>query len=922
MIGFKVYRSIPTSLDLNGPVLSWSQEPVGIITGTSTAQFIGSVTSTPEGTGHLSYQWYEVGVGAIGGGSTAAVGVGTTLTLSGLESPTDTGRQFYLQADYVASAYGSTPVTAGTARSTANALNGPLISDAVDLTMLPTISITTQPFSVTSTVDADTDFSVVATTDDSTDSELVYNWTLGGDTLTDGNFVIEGTGCGDAVFATPGTHTWVCPEGVTSVSAVAVGAGCQGSINVFNGSGGGGLGWRNNIEVTPGESYTVQVGRDNYPGGDSWFKDTATVLGGGGQSNVGGTYVGDGGSAGQDASAHGGGGGAGGYGSAREGGGGRGGSTGLTGGGAGGGGVGLYGQGATGQDAEDTASVGVTLVGGGGGSGGAAGQSKPGAIWVEGVTPTYGPAFVRDQNYVEFFKGTFTYVFEGVTVGTIRIGVPGENEPVVSGGKRFWGGSIAEDNGNTWEEPSYYEIRYIDDANSTGSRYLAPTGGGNGGDYGGGGGGRYQEGSAITGNASNAGKGGVRIMWGTGRAYPDTLTNEPGIIKVSGANTSTLTLNAEVAGIHTVTASISHPRAYNSPLQSTVVHYDVMGSGERKVLYMEEFDVNAVLYTTKIVNLLNEPLQIIPEQGNDSAYGNYSSPLTMNSNWNRIYSIYAPEEDIDVRITLAGSAGQGINEGGVFSTHGGEGGVTTWDMTLVRQQEYVVNLGGATWPSGGWGPNGHFGGGGSFFYRGGKLLMACGGGGGSSTGSGGGRGGGAGLNGENAWGYNTNGNIYNIGGQGVTGELPPIGLWPGDQTLGTFPSPYYTAQTPEGGRVGGCTIGDYWQTQGIAPCADIGSTTVFTGINGQQTTTFGIPVNRGYKAGLNYQWNGGNSLAQQRGAGGGGGANGGGGGNATETGAGGGGSGYNSGEFTGSAIISNTVGGNDMKAGYIKIEVV
>ena len=101
MIGFQL---IPTSLELNGPTLSFLEQPVGISTIESTASFTGIVTSTA-GTGHLSYQWYEVGVGVVGSASTAEVGIGTTLTLTDLSYQDDSGRQFYLESTYVASAY-------------------------------------------------------------------------------------------------------------------------------------------------------------------------------------------------------------------------------------------------------------------------------------------------------------------------------------------------------------------------------------------------------------------------------------------------------------------------------------------------------------------------------------------------------------------------------------------------------------------------------------------------------------------------------------------------------------------------------------------------------------------------------------------------------------------------------------------------
>jgi len=177
---------------------------------------------------------------------------------------------------------------------------------------------------------------------------------------------------------------WECPAGVTSVCVVAVGAG---------GNAGGGLGWKNNIAVVPGQFYTVQVGRAvpsqtgaplYFTAGGSFFLDANTVRGQGGQSGSGGIYIGDGGgnggASGNYANSQYAGGGAGGYsgnggagrslgttgsGNPGSGGGGGGGgreSHGYTGGG---GGVGLFGQGANGAAGTST------HIGGYGGSGGA-----------------------------------------------------------------------------------------------------------------------------------------------------------------------------------------------------------------------------------------------------------------------------------------------------------------------------------------------------------------------------------------------------------------------------------------------------------------------------------------------------------------------------------------------------------------------
>ena len=873
MIGFKIHRSIPTSIDLNGPFLSYTTQPVGITTNATTATFTAVVTSEPTGTGHLSYQWYEVGVGKLsdganitGSATTAAVGGTSTLTLSNLDGPTDGGRQFFLEASYVASAYGSSPITAGTARSTGNAVNAPLKSDTVGLLIQPKLSFTTQPVSLAANVNTDASFNIVAAVNNNITADIVYNWLLNGTTINDGvTDTSSGSGEeeGDIIFTEPGSHTWTAPQGVTAVAAVAIGGGGGGTGGAvdggeaMSGGGGGGLGWNNNITVVPGQTYNLVVGEggagsptsrsESNNGKDSWFIDSDTVRGGGGDA-LGGGFAGDGGQSGSGPGGFGGGGGAAGYSEDLGGGGGTGGSATVTGGGAGGGGTGVFGSGDTGSDGEDVSTIdGAVINGGGGGSGGTAG--------------------------------------ENVTAAT-----------KVSDGSR-----------------------------PEGFRYSEPVGGGNGGLFGGGGGSVYHP-DTRSGNGGAGGTGAVRIIWPNSRFYPSNA-NEGGKFTVSGATTPTLTVKSNVAGINTIRSSISHPTAANSPLLSDVVTYTSIDSGERRIIYLEEFDVNATLYNTDQVDLTTTPLVITP-----------SDALSVTSNWNRIYSFYAPEGSFKVKITMGGAAGTGVDTQGI-SGPGGEGGVTTWIMDLAQQQEYVVNLGAAIWPSGGWGARGQFGGGGSFFYRGGELLMACGGGG--AAGFAKGNGGGAGLDGTSSP-FAFNG--FGVGGQGVTGaeNLNPLDaiVTPNssDPSVGSFARRIDRAATSTvppglaffgdwghfvGGYVGGCTIGDYWQTQGIAPCADIGGvTTVFTGADGTQTSTFGVLVKRGYKAGLNYQWNGGygqGNSSSVYSAGGGGGARGGNGGGLERNIGGGGGGGYNSGEFTGSSIVSNTVGGNTLKVGYLKI---
>jgi hypothetical protein len=230
------------------------------------------------------------------------------------------------------------------------------------------------------------------------------------------NFPLEASRGYRIITSQASNYNWTCPEGVYEVSAVCIGggggsaAGSSGS----SGAGGGGLGWRNNISVTPGNTYTISVGSGGLrafsdtgsisragTGGQSYFINSSTVAGNGGQggqtngdsAGTGGSYVGtgggnggSGGSRGGSSSDAGGGGGAGGYtgpggnggnivsgnaqnGSAGSGGGGGGGGGCGSGDTAGcGGGVGVYGEGNSGNGGS------YTLTDGDGGKGGSNGE--------------------------------------------------------------------------------------------------------------------------------------------------------------------------------------------------------------------------------------------------------------------------------------------------------------------------------------------------------------------------------------------------------------------------------------------------------------------------------------------------------------------------------------------------------------------
>ena len=726
MIGFNAYQSTPTTLDLNGPILSYTTQPVGLTTESSSITLVGIATALPVGTGSIQYQWYESGYGPISSGSTITGTATTALTLNELNY-NDSGREFYLEASYEASAYGtSDPITAGTARSTGNAINAPLNSDAVKIEVGPTIVILQQPTSSTIALNNDAQFSVLASIGSSTGAGVpspciaVY--------AQNGSVTQQQVNDDWDAFRAKWPNR---PFRILQVERAA-----------SNGGGFGGL--KLPSSTTYPLDYNInQINRDSTSIAN-WF-NIANLSG--------------------------------------------------------------YAAGTTVTVLIDTMSAGL-------------GPTN----WV-----------FTDAQGSEIRQQYDLFVADCAAAGILI---------EARDSSSMLGRSI---------DPGRYIEPFIDQLVGT-SLPVDPN---------------------------------LIYQWKVNGEIPvDTTTRT-----VSGGATRILTLNDTVAGIHTVACSISYPGAVNSPLLSDVVNYDVAGADvDRSILHLEEFDVNATLYGTRVVNLEDEALEIIP-----------STALEPTGDWNRIYSINAPEEDVTVKITMK-AAGGGESQNG---TAGGEGGVSVWTMTLTQQQEYVVNLGARMWPSGGvpisptagqtggTGIGGN-GGGGSFFYQGGELLVAVGGGGGGGQGSVGGAGDGGGI--------------------GAEPDIRSFGYFPYNQNTGDRPTANTTAR--QGGQVARCTIGNYWATQGIAPCVSIGSTTFFTGQNGQQSTSiFTTPVIRGYKAGLNYQFNGGNGQFNGDGGGGGGSQGGWGGNDGSQGGTGGRG-------YATIPIDSATVGGNDAVVGSIKIEKV
>ena len=173
-----LFPLIQSDLDLNGPFLSFTTQPVGTscsvasgiatFIGIATATFPDTQTERDTNTGTVTYQWYT-GNTALSDGTTNGITITgsatTTLTLSGLPSPLPISGQVFVQAGYDPNDL------------TPNAVNEPLNSNVGIVTVFPTISIDTQPVNRSVVEDVETTFSVAASSSDGS-TGFGYQWYL------------------------------------------------------------------------------------------------------------------------------------------------------------------------------------------------------------------------------------------------------------------------------------------------------------------------------------------------------------------------------------------------------------------------------------------------------------------------------------------------------------------------------------------------------------------------------------------------------------------------------------------------------------------------------------------------------------------------------------------------------------------------
>ena len=196
-VAIRTFRTVNSKLDLNGPILSFSEQPTSVssstvgdtktFTATAAAAFPASQTSRNTNTGTLTYQWYTRPIGIDGpwtavsnesrindNGTTTVISGATTNTLSiaSVQYAEDDEQEYKVRATYNASAYGSGNLSP-------NAWNNPLDSNSASLSVTPVLSIVTQPAEANGTTETQTLFVVSATSDDANlIATITYQWQL------------------------------------------------------------------------------------------------------------------------------------------------------------------------------------------------------------------------------------------------------------------------------------------------------------------------------------------------------------------------------------------------------------------------------------------------------------------------------------------------------------------------------------------------------------------------------------------------------------------------------------------------------------------------------------------------------------------------------------------------------------------------
>ena len=783
-------RGLQTDLELNGPNLSFTENPVGVgstVTGSVTMSGISTVSwasTTPSSIGVISYQWYEVNVGVLSDDTNISGSATTTVTISNLKSPQDNNREFYLEAEYTPTdEYGSI------LKGTGSALNGPLNSGIATITVTPLIEIISEPSTTETIANQSSTFSINAGLTDSSYGDVNYQWSLNGNVVSDGTVtdIIGST----AFVEGNQSFTYTSDTTLELIDARNI------TIVVAGGGGGGG--------ASGNAGHFGRAGRLPYAPGQTDVNRTLNFQIG---------RAGNGGSGG-----NGGNGGTSNYASGGNGG------PGPHGGGGGGGATAVF---------DDTLGR-YTIVSAGGGGGGGSGSGGPPNARGGGL------GFGRSRP---------------VMSNSTSSPNPGD-----SGSNRGGGGG----------------------GGSQPSNYPSSGGGGNQSDGNGGASGFDDRTASFAFDGWGIQGNGYASISYTGKTAVDNTITRNTI--VSGSQTNVLSLTSNQVGIQTVSCSIVSAQATNSPQISTTANFVVRDIAEEYHINIEGIN-NTDTANLTVIDLFNGEYEITTSTGDP----------TVNA-YNKLYSFYSPDKDLNVEMDLYG--GRGVDQG---APGPGEGGYSRIRFTMERNVEYV--LAGLIEPVNT-----------PFLYRKATLIACVGEGGASGGGQKGGDGGGVNVAGEDGRG--------STGGSGgplfEAGTLPSNGIFGDRNTLTAVPPDTKRTGLVNGEYLGGrtlpCTRGVYWRDQGKSACEDVGVTNFFLS-DGTIVTNTSSSVTRGFKDGYNI-------IQTSSGALGGGTVNSGSGATGGAAGqrgfAGGGGSGYTDGSVT---VVDTQQGGSEFENAKVILRIV
>lgn len=278
---------------------------------------------------------------------------------------------------------------------------------------------------------------------------------------------------------------------------------------------------------------------------------------------------------------------------------------------------------------------------------------------------------------------------------------------------------------------------------------------------------------------------------------------------VSGSTTPNLTISRPI-GIYTLQVKISNPSAVNSTIFSENVNIEFVPP--RRLINTELYDITSSTAVLNSQDLLDGEITLVAQNQTSGS---------------SLISLYTPQINLNIEMDIYSGIGNG----------GAQGGYSRIRFLMIRNDEYTI----AGLDSFNNCP---------FIYRKGTLIAVCGKGGDSSSNGSGGTGGGINIPGTSG-----SGRGGGSGGALITaGTLLSNGIFGSSSTF-TPVSPDTKATGQTGGRALPCPKGNYWISQGIPPCADVGTSKIFLG-NG---TLIGnsASIARGFKSGYDIRQTGG-----------------------------------------------------------------